>query len=92
LNGIEDFPENFDEFLDLQPDMPQVHWSSPGADEPSNLDQDITFGAPEPLFINTVVWPMHAQSNPSPFDKFPTNLLHALPCFQLKDFLSRNSE
>jgi hypothetical protein len=92
LNGIEDFPENFDEFLDLQPDMPQVHWSSPGADEPSNLDQDITFGAPEPLFINTVVWPMHAQSNPAPFDKFPTNLLHALPCFQLKDFLSRNSE
>jgi hypothetical protein len=83
---------NFDEFLDLQSDLPQVHWYSPDAEELWNVDQDITTGTSELLSINTVVWPMHIQSDSSHFGMFPSNLLHGLPWFQLKDLLSRSSE
>jgi hypothetical protein len=92
LDAIEDFPVNFDEVLDIQLDMPEVHWYPPDADALWNPDQDIMTQAPEPLFINTVVWPMHTSSDRSPFDNFRSNLLNTLPWFQLKDFLSRSSE
>lgn len=92
LNAIEDFPVDFDEVLDIQLGMPEVHWYPPDAEALWNPDQDIITRAPEPLFINTVVWPMHTPSDRSPFDNFRSNLLNTLPWFQLKDLLSRSSE
>lgn len=92
LNAIEDFPLNFDEFLDIQLGVHQDHWYPPEADVLWNPDQDVTTGGSEPLLISTAVWPMHTPSGPSPFGNFRSNLLNALPWFQLKDLLSRRSE